>query len=182
MPHYASIKNKGGMSAQVIACAYGDGEIPKSKQIYSLDVAGAYTAVKAIWATLLGGGEMRTVGFARYNALHADPDATYLVLRRTPLYQIHHFHMVVEPSPNAPYMILTSQLGVDRHTALTRFLNLYTLYPVKDEWGPALFEAGQDQQLIAPLHRFALDWAFRVETWGWDEVLDRLARDGTLQF
>ena len=85
MIQFASIKNKGGMSAQVVACAYDDSpdEGYGRKVLYSLDVAGAHTAVKAIWASVLGGSPLTPAGFARYKVLRADKEASVKTRRLT---------------------------------------------------------------------------------------------------
>lgn len=187
---YASIQNNKGMSAQVIACAYGDStdEGYGRKTLYSLDVAGSHTAVKAIWASVVNGSPLKPAGFARYKVLRADKEAEFLTVKSVPLEHVHHYHVVAAPKPTAPYLVLTSQLGVTREEALLRFLATYTLYPVIPGWEQVLFEKGSERErsgsahLIRPLETFGLHWAYRVETWGRDEVLDRAARDGLLTF
>ena len=181
---YTSIKNKGGMSVQVVACAYGrdPDDSYGRRQLYALDIAGSHTAVKAIWATVLSGGPLQPAGFARYKALRADKEADFLVMRSTPLEHVHHYHMIVEPKPTAPYLVITSQLGVRREETLARFLNTYTLYPVIDPWAEVVFAEGVRRKLVVKLETVGLEWAYRIETWGWDEVLDEAAKDGRLTF
>ena len=181
---YASIKNNKGMSAQVIACAYGDSpdEGYGRKTLYSLDIAGAHTAVKAIWASVMSGSPLTPAGFARYKVLRAEKETEFLAVRSTPLEHVHHYHIVAAPKPTAPYLVLTSQLGVSREEAMARFLATYTLYPVIPDWSEVLFGEGNKRKLIHSLETFGLTWAYRVETWGWDEVLDEAAKDGLLTF
>lgn len=185
MIQFASIKNKGGMSAQVVACAYGDSpdEGYGRKQLYSLDVAGSHTAVKAIWASLLGGSPLTPAGFARYKVLRADKDVGYALFKSMPLPNIHHYHMVVEPAVTAPYAIITSRYGLNREDALARLLDTHTLYPVTPQWGDVLFAEGSKCKLIHSLETFGMDWAYRVELLaGWDEVFDRAAKEKLLAF
>ncbi|MBN1936760.1 MAG: hypothetical protein JW934_19015 [Anaerolineae bacterium] len=187
---YASIKNNGGMSAQVIACAYGDSPdegangAPSNgcKTLYSLDIAGSHTAVKAIWASVLGGSPLKPQGFAHHKVLRADQETDLLVVRRAALPNVHHYHMVVEPKPTAIHMVITSQLDLSCEGVLARFLNTYTLYPVLPEWGEVLFGEGVKARLVTRLETFGLAWAYRVEMLGWDEVLDRAAKRGLLAF
>lgn len=181
---YASIKNNKGMSAQVIACAYGDApdEGYGRKTLYSLDIAGSHTAVKAIWASVMSGSPLTPGGFARYKVLRADKETEFLAVKSTPLEQVHHYHIVATPKPTAPYLVLTSQLGLGREEALERFLATYTLYPVIPAWAEVLFGEGSKRRVISPLETFGLAWAYRIEAWGWDEVLDRAAQGGLLTF
>ena len=181
---YASIKNNKGMSAQVIACAYSDSpdESYGRKTLYSLDIAGAHTAVKAIWASVMSGSPLTPAGFARYKVLRADKETEFLAIRSVPLEHVHHYHIVTAPKPTAPCLVLTSQLGVSREEALVRFLATYTLYPAIPDWAEVLFGEGSKRKLIRPLETFGLAWAYRVETWGWDEVLDQSAKGGLLTF
>ena len=163
---YASIKNNKGMSAQVIACAYGDSpdEGYGRKTLYSLDIAGAHTAVKAIWASVMNGSPLKPPGFARYKVLRAEKETDFLVVKRTPLQQVHHYHIAVEPKPDAPYLVITSQLGVSREEALARYLATHTLYPAIPEWGEVLFGEGTRHKLVHRLETFGLDWAYRIDT------------------
>ena len=181
---YASVKNNKGMSAQVIACAYGNSpdESYGRKTLYSLDVAGAHTAVKAIWASVMNGSALKPAGFARYKVLRAEKETDFLVVRRTVLPGVNHYHMVVEPKPTAPYLVITSQLGVSREEALARYLNIHTLYPVLPEWGDVLFGEGVKAKLVTELSVFGLEWAYKVDMFGWDELLDKAAKDGLLHF
>jgi hypothetical protein len=181
---YASIKNNKGMSAQVIACAYGDSpdESYGRKTLYSLDIAGAHTAVKAIWASVMSGSPLTPAGFARYKVLRAEKETEFLLVKTVPLEHVHHYHIVAAPKPTAPYLVLTSQLGVSREEGLARYLTTYTLYPVIPDWAEVLFGEGSKRKLIRPLETFGLAWAYRIETWGWDEVLDEAAKGGLLTF
>ena len=181
---YASIKNNKGMSAQVIACAYGDSpdEGYGRKTLYSLDIAGAHTAVKAIWASVMNGSPLKPQGFARYKVLRADKETDFLVVKRTPLQQVHHYHIAVEPKPDAPCLVITSQLGVSREEALARYLATHTIYPAIPEWGEVLFAEGTRHKIVHRLETFGLDWAYRIDVFGWDEVIDEAAEGGLLTF
>ncbi len=188
---YASIKNKGGMSAQVVACAYGDSSEENAngahsngrKTLYSLDIAGAHTAVKAIWASVLGGSPLTPAGFARYKVLRADKEVGYALFKRMPLPNIHHYHLVVEPAVTAPYAVITSRYGLSREDALACLLDAHTLYPVIPQWGDVLFAEGSRHKLIHPLETFGMAWAYRIDLLaGWDEVFDRAAKERRLAF
>ena len=182
---YASIKNSKGMSAQVVACSWGESpdESYGRKTLYSLDIAGAHTAVKAIWASVMNGSTLKPAGFARYKVLRAEKETDFLVIRRAVLPGVNHYHMVVEPKPTAPYLVITSQLGVSREEALARFLNIHTLYPVLPEWGDVLFGEGVRTNLVTELSTFGLEWAYKLDImFGWDELLDKAAKDGLLHF
>jgi len=181
---YATIKNNKGMSAQVIACAYDDDpqEGYGRKRLYSLDIAGSHTAVKAIWASVLSGSPLTPSGFAGYKVLRGDKETKYLAMRSTPLPNINHYHIIVEPMPTATYLVITSQLGINREYALTRMLNTHTLYPVLPDWGDVLFDMGVKAKLVHALETFGLDWAYRVEVLGWETILDSAAKNGLLVF
>ena len=180
---YAAIKNNKGMSAQVIACAYGDAEEGHGrKTVYCLDIAGSHTAVKAIWASVMSGSPLKPQGFASYKILRADKEADFAVTKSTPLQHVHHYHMIVEPKPDALYLVITSRLGLSREEALARFLAIHTIYPALPEWGEVLFGEGHKRKIVQKLDVFGMEWAYKAELWGWDEVIDRAAQDGLLTF
>jgi hypothetical protein len=186
---YASIKNNMGMSAQVIACAYGDSpdEGYGRKTLYSVYPVDAIHrrlphAVKAIWASVMNGSPLKPQGFARYKVLRADKETDFLVVKRTPLQQVRRYHIAVEPKPDTPCLVITSQLGASREEALARYLATHTIYPAIPEWGEVLLGEGTRHKIVHRLETFGLDWAYKIDLWGWDEVIDQSARGGLLAF
>ena len=179
-----AIQNNKGMAAQVINCVYGDSPEERygRKTLYSLSIAGSHTAVKAIWASVISGSPLRPKGFAHHKVLRAEKDTEFLVIRTMPLQHVHHYQILVDPKPSAPYLVITSQLGLTREDALVRFLSTYTLYPVIQDWADVLFGEGSRRRLVRSLETCGLAWAYRVEVCGWDKVLDGAAKSGMLTF
>jgi hypothetical protein len=179
----ALIQNNKGMSCQLTGIAYGpDGDYYR-KRIYALDVAGAVTAVKAIWASVCTGGPMKTMGIGEnYRAFRGDKEAKYRSFTSQPLPRVTHYHITVDPSTEAEYFILTSLTSPSKQIGLYDLLRLYTPHPVLPGWGEVLFELGLNRTfgLIVPLEVVGMEWAYRVASVGWDTLIDDAVKSGRI--
>jgi hypothetical protein len=94
----ATIKNNKQMACQIVGIAYGNDVTDKdawtNRTIYVLDIAGAQSNVKAIWASLHSGSPMKCTG-VRDNY-------------KEPLPKIVHYHMTVDPKPDNDYHVISS--------------------------------------------------------------------------
>ncbi len=176
-----TIKNRKGMSVGVTSAA-----VTPDKRIAFLSIVGAQTAVKAIWASVLNRRALLHIS-GRGNYYYGDTDVEYVTLKQSPAPGVHHWVIYPEPGPSAPYLLLVP-LGMSKEEQLVNLLNQHTLWPVKDEWASTLWEQGiiagdDDVCLIRQLKVHGnLDWAYAVSTIGWDDVIDREARNGSLSF
>jgi len=181
---HALIQNSKGMATQLIAMAYGpDGDAYYRRSIYALDLAGAITAVKAIWASCLSGGPMKTFGIGENSRkFRGDKEAKYRTCSSQPLPYVVHYHLVVAPVPDADYYVLTSLTCESREVGLYHVLRLYTPLPILPDWSKALFELGLSRKymLITKLDAFGMEWAYRIDGHGWDTVLDEAAKEGII--
>jgi hypothetical protein len=176
----ALIQNNKGMACQLIAIAYDTGERYNRKQIYALDIAGAITAVKAIWATTCTGGPMKTFGInENYNQFRGDKEAGYRSFVSQPLPGVTHYHIVPEPRPESEYFVLTSLTSESRERGLYDLLRLYTPHPVLPGWREPLFELGmsRDYGLITSLKTAGMEWAYEVSSTGWDTLIDNAIKN-----
>ena len=171
----ALIQNNQGMACQLIAIAYGQDDAYNKRLIYALDIAGAITAVKAIWATLCSGGPLKTYGInENYRQFRGDREAKYRSFVSQPLPGVVHYHVVPDPRPESDSFVITSLITESRELALYHVLRLYSPHPVLPGWGGALFELGltRDYGLITRLEVAGMEWAYRVESIGWDTLID----------
>ena len=179
----ALIQNSKGMAAQLIAIAFGEGENYHKKVIYAIDLAGAITAVKAIWATTCSGGPMKTFGIGEnYRQFRGDKEAHYRSFVSQPLPHVAHYHIVPEPRPESDYFVITSLISESKEQALYQTLRLYTPHPVLPGWGEPLFELGLSYTygLISALDVAGMDWAYRIATVGWDTLIDEAIKAGRI--
>jgi hypothetical protein len=179
----ALIQNNQGMACQLIAIAYGTGERYNKKRIHCLDVAGAITAVKAIWATLCSGGPMKTYGInENYRQFRGDREARYRSFVSQPLPGVVHYHVVPDPRPESESFVITSLTSPSREEALYHVLRLYSPHPVLPGWGDALFELGlsRDYGLLTRLDVAGLEWAYCMESIGWDTLIDQALKAGRI--
>ena len=178
----AIIQNNKGMATRLIAVAYGpEGDDFYKRRIYALDIAGAVTAVKAIWATLCSGGPIKTFGIgANRRTFRGDKEAKYRSFISQPLPRITHYHIVPGPRPEADYFVLTSLTSEPKESGLLNLLRLYTPHPVLSGWGPALLELGVSGKygLVTSLDVAGMDWAYRVDAVGWDTLIDEASKGG----
>ena len=176
-----AIKNNQGMMCQLTGIAYGpDGNEFYNRIVYALDIVGANTAVKAIWASLCSGSPMKTFGIsANHYRFSGDKEAKYRTFSSQPLPRITHYHIVPGPRPDADYFIITALTAESREIALYDVLRLYTPHPVLPGWGKTLFELGLsiNYGLISELEVVGTDWAYRIEAIGWDALIDEAAKE-----
>ena len=179
-----AIRNNQGMTCQLVGIAYGpDGDDFYKRIIYALDIVGAHTAVKAIWASLCSGSPMKTFGIsANHRKFSGDKEARYRTFSSQPLPRITHYHIVPGPRPDADYFVITALTSESKEIALYDVLRLYTPQPVLPGWGKTLFEMGRSMKygLIAELDAVGMDWAFRIEAIGWDALIDEAAKAGEI--
>jgi hypothetical protein len=172
------------MTCQLTGIAYGpDGTDYYKRNIYVLDIVGAHTAVKAIWASLCSGSPMKTFGIsANHKKFHGDKEAKYRTFSSQPLPRTTHYHIVPSLRPDADYFVITALTAETKEIALYDVLRLYTPQPVLPGWGKTLFEMGQSMKygLIAELDVVGMDWAYRIETMGWDALIDEAAKAGEI--
>ena len=180
----AFIQNNKGMGCQLIALAYGpDGDDFYKRTLYCLDIAGASTAAKAIWASLCSGTPLKTAGIGQnYRKFHGDKEAHYRTFTSQPLPKVAHYHSVVEPRIDASYYVITSLTGQSREIALYDILRLYTPHPVLPGWGKALFDLALSRQynLVSALEVAGMEWAYRIASVGWDTLIDQAVKEGRI--
>ena len=175
------ISNNKGMAAVAPAIAVTD----EGKVAFAL-IAGALTAVKAIWASLIGGrsplelrgGEVPRYGKTVYG--ESGPSATYLTERYTLTEGLHQWLVMLEPLVDAPYYLLLPT-GATPQETLISVLDRHTLWPVRGAWSETLWELGQKEGLVQVMKTYGtLPWAYQVAPFRWDEVIDAGAKAGTL--
>jgi len=179
----ALIQNNQGMACQLIAMAYGPDDSYNKRLVYALDIAGAITAVKAIWATLCSGGPLKTYGInENYRQFRGDREARYRSFVSQPLPGVVHYHIVPDPRPESDSFVITSLTSPSREEALYHVLRLYSPHPVLPGWGQVLFELGlsRDYALITRLDVAGMEWAYRVESIGWDTLIDGALKAGRI--
>lgn len=184
----ASISNAKSMSCQVIGIAYGpdvNGEDTWTRRtIYALDIAGAQSNVKAIWATLHSGGPMKVTGTRDSYKVYRGHKGKgrYCTFQSQPLPKIVHYLMMVDPKPENDYHIITSATSPTKERGLYDVLRLFTPLPVLEEWAEKLLELGRSAHLVGDLTtEGSIEWACRIEAIGWDEVIDKAARKGDIR-
>ena len=173
------IKNKQGMAALCTKAAVTDDD-----RIAFLAIAGALTAVKAIWASVLNRKTPLFIGRS-YKPHFGDRDVEYLVTKQSPAQGVHQWVMYPDPGPDAPYLVLIPLdfNGMDAEAQLVEVLNRHTLWPVKPEWSSVLWNLGVEKNLVTPLTvHGGLEWAYTVCPVGWDDVIDEAAKTGRLTF
>jgi len=154
------------------------------KTIAFLSIAGAMTAVKAIWASVISRKSPLHVS-GNYRKWTGDSDVDYVVVKQSLDQGLHHWVLYPDPA-TSPYLLLLPMNGTTPQDQLVEVLNRHTLWPVKAEWADALWEKGiegkKDEQLVRKLDVYGtgIAWAYAVNPDGWDEVIDQLAKDGLL--
>ena len=175
-----AIRNNKGMMTQLVAIAYGPDDDNFYKRIvYALDIVGPHTAVKAIWASLCSGTPMKTFGIsANHKKFHGDKEAKYRTFSSQPLPRTTHYHIVPSLRPDADYFVITALTAETKEIALYDVLRLYTPQPVLPGWCATLFEMGRSMKygLIAELDVVGMDWAYKVDSVGWDALIDEAAK------
>lgn len=163
------VKNRKGMQAQLIAAA------TLENTVAFLSIAGALTAVKAIWASVVSKRAVVNIRHLSYTG----GDFTYGCHKQKLAPGIWQWTLFPEPSPSAPYLLLIPFNGMSAEDMLVQVLNRHTLWPVKEQWGKTLWTQGQ--KLIRRMSTHGLAWAYAVNPVGWDKVIDRAIRNGTLR-
>jgi hypothetical protein len=177
------IKNRQGMEAVLTAAVTTD----EARTIVFASIVGAQTAVKALWASILNRRTALHIS-GRRDYCFGDGDVEYVTIKQSPAPGVHHWVMYPEPGPEALFLLLVPLQGMSEEEQLVRLLNQHTLWPVKDEWASELWERGvavddTGARLIRELTVHGdLEWAYAVATIGWDDVIDRAAKDGRLAF
>ena len=180
----ALIQNNKGMACPLMALAYGPGDSYNKKVIYAADLAGAITAVKALWASVCSGSPIKTFGIgANYRVFRGDKEAHYRSFVSQPLPNVTHYHVLPEPRADADYFVLTSLTCESKERGLYDTLRLYTPHPVLPDWSDKLFKLGisYKYQLITSLDMVGMDWAYRVGSVGWDLLIDEAAKAGEIE-
>lgn len=180
------IRNNKGMAATATALA-----ITVNDKVGFLAVAGAQTAVKAIWASVINN---RTPLYAQGPELSygkkikGDDNIEYVVDKHTLCPGLHHWVIQPECLPNAAFYPMLPIGEMKPEEVLVHVLQRHTLWPVRDydedpEWGKLLFEKGSEEGLVAPMDTYGkLEWAYQVFPVGWDDIIDELAASGELTF
>ena len=101
------IKNRKGMMALCTAAV-----ITPDYHIAFLSIAGAQTAVKAIWASVIARRSVLHVG-NNYRAITGDAGVDYCLIKQTIAPGVHNWVLYPEPSPTAPYLLLIPLDGLD---------------------------------------------------------------------
>ena len=178
----AYIKNSKDMAAHLVAAAYSvnvgyHDDIP----LHVVAIAGASTAVKAIWATCLRGGPLKCPEVVSWKTFRTDKERKYLTLTTQPLPRIAHCLVFPEPSQTATYEVVTSLTSPSKEQGLLDVLRLYTPLPVLDGWAETLFQLGTQAGVIEQLKTYHMDWAYLVDK-DWDDIVDRAARQERIRF
>jgi hypothetical protein len=172
-----SIYNGDGMCCRYSYAVY-DGE-----ELLALDLIGAESEVKALNATLVQRKPVTLKG--TWGRKRVGREQEIDVLRtaledRPPLYR---WHVVPIPSEQDPGLVVYGWEDIlPPAGALVGALANWTVWPTLPEWGEALYRLGREADLVQAVERAGVDYAFRVWTAGWDDVIDRAIRDGQLSF
>jgi len=181
-----SIKNNKGMGAMATSIA-----ITSNDKVGFLTIAGAQTAVKAIWASVINtrtplyvqGPELK-----RGKKIKGDDELQYVVEKFRLRPALHHWVIIPDYLPDSAFYLLLPMEGKSKEELLVNLLRRHTLWPVRDydtapEWGDKLFVRGLETEAIIPIDTYGeLDWAYEVSRLGWDGIIDNLAKNGLLTF
>ena len=188
MSDLKTIQNNKGMGCQLLGLAHGpdinDSTNPDRRTVYTLDLAGGQTAVKAIWATMHSGGPMKVLGIGsswrQYRG--TGEKGAYLSFDAQPLPKVIHCVMTMTPKPEGDVFVISSLTHESKKEGLYDVLRLYTPFPVLREWAIALFELGVDKGLVQRLGAVGtIEWAHAVAAIGWDDVLDGAIKRGDIR-
>lgn len=188
------IRNNKGMAATVTAAALTD-----SDTIAFLSIVGAQTAVKAIWASVVGRQAHLMIGQRGHKSYVGDSEMEYVTIKLSPASGVHHWVIYPDPQPDDLFVLLLPlNDGRSKGQLLVELLNQHTLWPARPEWAEELWKRGRDlreanvvddfpkkdvPRLVHKLKVYgSLEWAYAVSTVGWDDVIDRAVKDGTLPF
>jgi hypothetical protein len=169
-----TISNKDGMRALASYVVYDT-----SEGIVAMDVVGAETAVKAIVASLhLGRDVTVDIGWPQRLCVAT----RFRVIRSILAAGLYRYHVVPTFSPDAQRIPVYGWNAVrSEQDALVGALARWTVYPVLPEWAEALFQLGVELGLVRWMWKAgAVDYAFWVESQGWEEAINRGISEGKL--
>lgn len=170
--------------------------------IYACDAIGPETAVKAVFATMVGNASKlellirrRTPGLVFKDGALAYGCHKEMLLQHPALFRWHFFPQI---TPDDPYLILYDfqREGPEPLTEGSAWyaypplqehfyqaLEQHTIWPCRRAWAGALLQRGYDHQLVARLqHTDNLRYAYILLLNGWDEVLQEALDHGELTF
>ena len=175
------ISNNKGMAATATNVA-----LTSERKVAFLTVAGALTAVKAIWASVISRRSPLGLRGPDCEAMtvYGDPNAEYVVEKYTLAPGLYQWMIMVEPLIDAPYYLLLPMNDKTPAAMLVEVLNRHTLWPAREDWGKLLLKRGRDERLVKALTAYgrSLSWAYQVLPFQWEKVIDEAAKSGQLTF
>jgi len=173
----AYIKNNKGMAALLIAAA------TTQQHLVFASFAGALTAVKAIWASIISRRSRLILTSSRYVNVTGDPNLQYITIKHSLAPRIYLWTVLPEPTSDAPIIPLLPLNGVPREQQLISLLTDHTLWPVLPAWANTLWQDGTNSKAIQRLHTHGnLEWAYAIQTAGWHDIIDAAAKRHSLTF
>jgi hypothetical protein len=89
--------------------------------------------------------------------------------------------MTVDPKPDNDYHVISSLTSPSEERGLYDVLRLYTPVPMLEEWARKLLDLGLSYGLVTRLSTQGIAWAYRIEAHGWDDLIDRAAKEGAIR-
>lgn len=168
------VVNRDGMACKYTYAVYDD------EDLLAIDLIGADVAVKAVHATLVQNKKVKLDGSWQQKRL-PDMNVTTVrtVLEQDPL--LCRWHVIPEPTENDLSVIVYGWEDVMPATdAFINALGRWTVWPTLPVWAESLYRLGWQSQLLHRLKCEGVDYAFALAAEGWDEVIDRGVKEGTL--
>ncbi len=185
-------------------CSYGVWGEKRGDQslLYAFDAIGPETAVKAVFATMVGNASKLHLQVKRRapGLVFKDDALAYgchkeVLMQHPALFRWRFFPQI---TPDDPYLILYD-FKREGQEPLTEWIEWYeyqplqehfyqaleqhTIWPCRREWVGALLKRGYGHQLVAPLkHTDNLRYAYIITLNGWDEVLGEALEEDELAF
>lgn len=174
------VKNKQDMAAHLLGwAALKHRDYWEPWRLLALDIAGANTEIKAIVGTVRRGSPLY-LGDAR-KWVHTDKEVAYKKWEGLAAPRIEHAFFLPDPGPESVEYVACSKFFPSEDQFI-KYLDVHSVYVVLPQWKHTLFEAGQKERLIQALEcGGSIEWAFAIQTSGWDELIDRLVKAGELE-
>jgi hypothetical protein len=147
-------------------------------EILAVDLIGAETAVKAVWASLMA---RRHINYG-YQRLVLQANRSWMTVREKldnngpGLVRWHVMPRIDDDS----VVVFGWNNVIPFPQALYGVLSRHSVWPVLPEWSEALFALGHEHNLIRPLHADGCDYAYLVNLSGWDNALDEGVKNGLI--
>ena len=170
--------------------------------IYAFDAIGPETAVKAVFATMVGNAtklevltQKRTPGLVFKDSAVSYGCHKETLLQHPALFRWHFFPQI---TPDDPYVVCYA-FRREEQEPLTpgtewyedaplqahfhQVLEQHTIWPCRRAWAGALLQHGYAHRRVVPLkHTANLHYAYLISVNGWDAVLQEALDKGALAF